>query len=152
MGELPGSAVDSDLVSREVDAKRPHLDALLLRKLATAPLDSPDPHIELRGDIRHQDEIIESIADIEARQRIDGDPDDHRHLLEGLSGPNSDQGGAPSIGFVAGLDQHGRRRTLDQLLGVQPIPKGGGLDLAAKLVEAPHGASVALFDALTADD
>ena len=43
--ELTGPTVDGHLVRRQVDAERPHFDALLLRELAPIPLDAANPHV-----------------------------------------------------------------------------------------------------------
>ena len=152
MRELPGPTVDGDLVGGEVDAERPHFDSLLLGELASAPFDASDPHVELGGHVGHQGEIIEAVAGVEARKGVEGDPDQNGHLLKGRRRAHPDQGRSSSVGLLPGLDQHGGWRIADQLLGVQPIPKGGSLDVTAELVKARDSALLPLFEPFTAND
>ncbi len=59
--------LDADLVRGPVDQERADLQALFGGELAPAPLERPDPRVELRRHARHDDEVVEAARRVEAR-------------------------------------------------------------------------------------
>ena len=116
MGELVWTAIDADFVRRQVDVERAHLQVFLLGELAMVPLDPTNSHVELRGDVGHQNEVVETVTHVETRKGAQGHADDDWNLSKCIGTPYANQGGATRIGLIASLDQNGRRRFFFQLV------------------------------------
>ena len=90
----------------------PIFDALGGDELATPPLDAPDPYVQLRRHVGHEDEVVEPVGAVEALERFHGDPRDDRRLRELGYAAQVIERIARGAEIVERLDEHRRRRKL----------------------------------------